>query len=108
MCIAGYTMGMSKGAGLRAGVAVSVAALRAGLYGRNSKGLDKSIDEQLVEGREAAEDNGWPIVAEYSDGISASRFGRKTRKEWHHLLDALDEGLLDVMTTWAPARSDRE
>jgi hypothetical protein len=70
---------MPNAAGLRAGVVLSVGALRAGLYGRNSKGLDKSIDAQLVEGRDAAEDNGWPIVAEYSDGVSASRFGRKSR-----------------------------
>jgi DNA invertase Pin-like site-specific DNA recombinase len=80
----------------------------AGLYGRNSKGLDKSIDDQLVEGREAAEDNCWPIVAEYSDGVSASRFGRMTRKQWHQLLDDLDWGLLDVIITWEPSRADRD
>jgi site-specific DNA recombinase len=108
VCFVVYTRFMSNGAGLRAGVALSVGSLRAGLYGRNSKGLDKSIDEQLVEGREAAEDNGWPIVAEYSDGVSASRFGRKTRKEWHNLLDDLDQGLLDVIITWEPSRADRD
>ncbi len=48
----------------RAGIALPVSSLKAGLYGHNSKGLDKSIDEQIVEGRRAADDNGWPIVAE--------------------------------------------
>src|SRR6266545_2444001 len=99
---------MPNAAETRTGVYLPVGSLRAGLYGRNSKGLDKSIDEQIVEGREAAEDNGWPIVAEYSDGVSASRFGRKTRKDWHRLLDDLDQGLLDVIITWEPSRADRD
>jgi site-specific DNA recombinase len=83
-------------------------SLRAGLYGRNSKGLDKSIDEQIVEGRQAADDNGWPIVAEYSDGVSASRFGRKTREDWHRLLQDMEDGNLDVIITWEPSRADRD
>jgi site-specific DNA recombinase len=99
---------MSNGAGRKAGVFLPAGSLRAGLYGRNSKGLDKSIDDQIVEGREAAEDNGWPIVAEYSDGVSASRFGRKVRKDWHRLLDDLEQGLLDVIITWEPSRADRD
>src|SRR6266511_3690891 len=99
---------MPNAAETRTGVYLPVGSLRAGLYGRNSKGLDKSIDEQIVEGREAAEDNGWPIVAEYSDGVSASRFGRKTHKDWHRLLDDLDQGLLDVIITWEPSRADRD
>jgi DNA invertase Pin-like site-specific DNA recombinase len=92
----------------RPGVVLPVSSLRAGLYGRNSKGLDKSIDEQIVEGRQAAEDNGWPIVAEYSDGVSASRFGHRVRKDWRRLLDDLDEGELEVIITWEPSRADRD
>jgi DNA invertase Pin-like site-specific DNA recombinase len=89
-------------------VYLPVSSLRAGLYGRNSKGLDKSIDDQIVEGRQAGEDNGWSIVAEYSDGVSASRFGRKVRRDWHRLLSDLDAGLLDVIITWEPSRADRD
>jgi DNA invertase Pin-like site-specific DNA recombinase len=92
----------------RVGVALPVSALRAGLYGRNSKGLDKSIDDQIDEGRQAAEDNGWPIVAEYSDAVSASRFGRKVRRDWQRLLSDLDAGLLDLIITWEPSRADRD
>jgi DNA invertase Pin-like site-specific DNA recombinase len=92
----------------RAGVYLPVSTLRAGLYGRNSKDLDKSIDDQLVEGRQAADDHGWPIVAEYSDGVSASRFGHRVRKDWQRLLDDLDEGLLDLIITWEPSRADRD
>jgi outer membrane biogenesis lipoprotein LolB len=68
---------MSNAANVRTGVHLPVSSLRAGLYGRNSKGLDKSIDDQIVEGRQAAGDNGWSLVEEYSDGVSASRFGTK-------------------------------
>lgn len=85
-----------------------MSSLKAGLYGHNSKGLDKSIDEQIVEGRRTADDNGWPIVAEYSDGVSASRFGRKVRRDWQRLLTDLNEGLLDVIITWEPSRADRD
>jgi DNA invertase Pin-like site-specific DNA recombinase len=95
----------TAGARPRAGVA---ATLRAGLYGRNSKGLDKSIDDQLDEGREAAEERAWELVAEYSDAVSASRFGTKVRKDWQRLLKDLDAGLLDVVITWEPSRADRD
>jgi DNA invertase Pin-like site-specific DNA recombinase len=99
---------MANIAELRTGVYLPVSALRAGLYGRNSKGLDKSIDEQIVEGRQAAQVNGWPIVAEYSDGVSASRFGRSPRQDWHRLLADMEQGLLDVIVTWEPSRADRD
>jgi site-specific DNA recombinase len=92
----------------RIGIALPVSSLRAGLYGRNSKDLDKSIDDQLVEGRQAADDHGWPIVAEYSDGVSASRFGHRVREDWQRLLTDLDEGELDVIITWEPSRADRD
>lgn len=108
MVIVVYAIAMPNATDTRAGVFLPAGSLRAGLYGRNSKGLDKSIDEQLDEGREAAADRGWPIVAEYSDGVSASRFGRKSRKKWQQLLADLDEGLLDVIITWEPSRADRD
>lgn len=82
--------------------------LRAGLYSRESKDKAKSIDDQAVEGREAAGDRGWPIVAEYTDGVSASRFGGKIRKGWQKLLGDLDARILDVVITWEPSRADRD
>jgi DNA invertase Pin-like site-specific DNA recombinase len=86
----------------------TTATLRAGLYSRESKDKLKSIDDQAAEGREAAACRGWVLAAEYSDGTSASRFGRKVRQHWLSLLADLDAGLLDVVITWEPSRADRD
>lgn len=84
------------------------AVLRAGLYGRESKDKTKSVDDQLAEGRGAIDERGWSLVDSYTDGVSASRFGRKIRKGWNRLLADLDDGLLDVVVTWEPSRADRD
>lgn len=73
-----------------------------------NEGIGRSLDQFGVALGERHQQHGWPIVAEYSDGVSASRFGRKARKEWHQLLEDLDEGLLDVIITWEPSRADRD
>jgi hypothetical protein len=54
--------------------------LRAGLYGRESQDKTKSVDDQLNDGRTAIVDRDWVLVDLYTDGVSASRFGRKIRK----------------------------
>lgn len=84
------------------------ATLRAGIYGRESKDKQKSIDSQIAESREAALEHGWDIVAEYTDGVSASRFGTKVRRGWKRLLVDLDAGALDVVIAWEPSRADRD
>lgn len=82
--------------------------MRAGLYGRESKDKTKSVDDQLADGRAAVADRGWSLVDLYTDGVSASRFGRRIRKGWNRLLADLDEGLFDVIVTWEPSRADRD
>jgi site-specific DNA recombinase len=86
----------------------TAAPLRAGLYSRESKDKTKSIDDQAEESREAAADRGWLIVDEYTDGVSASRFGSKVRKGWRRLLEDLDARALDVVVAWEPSRADRD
>lgn len=86
----------------------STANLRAGIYSRESKDKTKSIDDQAAESLAAVADRGWTIVAQYSDGVSASRFGRKVRLDWRRLLADLDAGALDVVVAWEPSRADRD
>lgn len=83
------------------------ASLRAGVYSRQSKDEATSIDGQTTVSLRAAAERGWTIVGTYSDGTSASRFGRRTRLDWHRLLEDLDAGLLDVVVAWEPSRADR-
>lgn len=84
------------------------ATLRAGIYGRESKDKLKSIDDQTEDGRAACDERAWTIAGEYADGVSASRFGGKVRKDWRRLLADLDAGLLDVVVAWEPSRADRD
>lgn len=81
---------------------------RAGIYARESKDKAKSIEDQATEGEEAAAEHSWRIVARYTDGVSASRFGGKTRKGWQQLLADLDAGELDIVIAWEPSRADRD
>ena len=82
--------------------------LRVGLYGRESKDKTKSIDDQLAESRDAAAERAWTVVAEYTDGVSASRFGTQVRRGWRRLLADLDAGELDAIVAWEPSRADRD
>ncbi len=82
--------------------------LRAGVYGRESKDKTKSIDDQVRAGIDAVGDQGWHLEEVYTDGASASRFGRKVRRDWARLLTDLDAGSLDVVVVWEASRGDRD
>lgn len=79
------------------------------LYGRNSNGEEKSIEDQLAEGREDADAEGIRIPDEfvYSDGLSASWYGKKTRDEWARVLDDVEHRRWDVLILWEASRGDR-
>lgn len=80
---------------------------RAATYSRQSRNKAKSIDEQGTENRVAAEANQWTVVAEYSDGSSASRYATKTRADWGRVLGDIDERRFDVLILWESSRGDR-
>jgi site-specific DNA recombinase len=81
---------------------------RAGIYGRNSKANEKSIDDQLKLGRAAVGREGWTLAGEYHDDSSASRYRTKERDDWARLLADLAAGALDVLVLWKPARGSRD
>lgn len=81
---------------------------RAGIYGRNSKANDKSIEDQLKLGRAAVAKEGWTLAGEYHDDSSASRYRTKERDHWARLLTDLEAGRLDILVLWKPARGSRD
>ena len=84
------------------------ADLAALLYGRQSQHKDRSIAEQLDLGRDRADAEGWTVLREYQDGVSASRHATKKRDQWPELLAEIDAGQGDVLWLWESSRGDRK
>lgn len=82
--------------------------LRAVIYGRQSHGSERSIDQQREACRRDAQTEGYTIVADYSDPISASRYARTQRDEWPLLLADIAAGKVDVVVLWESSRGDRQ
>jgi site-specific DNA recombinase len=80
---------------------------RAGIYGRQSHGSTKSIDEQVTECTDDVAELGWELAGTYRDTVSASRYARKSRDDWPRLLAAVDAGELDAVVIWESSRGDR-
>ena len=81
--------------------------MRASVYGRQSSNKAKSINEQLESGMQAIRAEGWQHAGTYKDGVSASRYGTKTRSDWQRLLADLKTGAFDVLVLWESSRGDR-
>ena len=77
------------------------------IYGQQSLGKDSSITEQLDLGRKRAEAEGWTVHDVYSDGVSASRHGRKTRTDWAKLHADVTADRVNVIWLWESSRGDR-
>lgn len=86
----------------------SATPLRAGVYGRESKGKQKSVDDQVALGTTACNEHGWELAGVYDDGSSASRFATKARKDWHRLDADIKAHKLDVLIVWEITRGSRE
>jgi DNA invertase Pin-like site-specific DNA recombinase len=86
----------------------SASPLRAGVYGRESKGKQKSVDDQVELGAQVIAEHGWVFTGSYDDGSSASRFATKVRADWTRLAGDLASGVLDVLIVWEVTRGTRE
>lgn len=84
---------------------MSIDTIRTVNYSRNSSAKQKSINEQAAENRAVAETNGWTVVADLSDPLSASRYATKVRANWALLLGLL--ATVDMVVLWEPSRGDR-
>ncbi|HET8642502.1 MAG TPA: recombinase family protein, partial [Pseudonocardiaceae bacterium] len=91
----------------------STESRRAVLYARVSELIEgrKSVDDQLSELRVWARRDGWQVVAEHrDDGISASRFARRTvrRDGWQQTMDLISAGSVDILAVWELSRASRD
>lgn len=77
-------------------------------YGRQSQHNDRSIEEQLDLGRARAADEGWLLLGEFHDGVSASRHTTKQRDDWPKVLALIAAGKVRVLWLWEPSRGDRK
>lgn len=87
---------------------MSDARKRAGVASRESKGQTKSIDDQDRENLAVCAEQGWEVVDLYRDGVSASRFGTRERRNWNRLVADVADGKLDVVVVWEVSRADRD
>jgi site-specific DNA recombinase len=80
----------------------------AAVYGRQSRGKEKSIGEQVELCTVDAEAEGLRVVATYTDATSASRYRRKDRATWPRVLAAVRAHEFDVLVLWISSRGDRD
>jgi DNA invertase Pin-like site-specific DNA recombinase len=77
--------------------------LRAILYDRISDDPDgerENVEIRLAESRAYCEEQGWVVVAEFSDNdVSASKFSRKPRPGYNDVLAAVKAGAGEVIVT---------
>lgn len=81
--------------------------VRAGVYDRESKGKESSIEDQNRENLAACEENGWSVAVRYRDKVGASRRSTKVRDGWPKVIVDVAAGRIDVLVVWEVARADR-
>lgn len=81
------------------------------LYARVSQARNdtRSVPDQLADLRAWAQREGWQIVTEHSDEMSASRYANgKTRPGWQQTMDVIAAGGVDVLCVWEISRASRD
>lgn len=79
----------------------------AAVYGRQSHGKETSVEDQLLAGHARCALLERPVVREYSDKVSVSRFGTKEREDWPKLVADVEAGHLGLVWLWDASRGDR-
>lgn len=82
--------------------------LTAAVYGRQSRGKEKSIAEQIDLCSADAAEQGWTVTNVYRDRTSASRYRRRDREEWAAVVAAVADRRFDVLILWVSSRGDRD
>lgn len=80
------------------------------LYARVSQARHetKSVPDQLAELRANVAREGWSIVDEQSDEVSASRYSKKARHGWTAVMESIAAGEVDTLALWEISRASRD
>jgi DNA invertase Pin-like site-specific DNA recombinase len=81
--------------------------VRAGVYGRESQGKIRSIEDQLADGRAEAASIGWTVVDEYQDKVSASRHASRPRDDWPKIMKDVRSRRINGVIVRDSSRADR-
>jgi DNA invertase Pin-like site-specific DNA recombinase len=57
--------------------------------------------------RKLTADGGWTVMGEYVDNDSASKSAVRTRRGWHQLQNAIDDGTVKAVAIWKLDRANR-
>jgi site-specific DNA recombinase len=82
----------------------------AGIYARQSKGDDTSVEDQVRRGKARCTTLGLSVFGLYRDKVSASRFGTesgKQREDWPRLVEDVQANRLGFVWLWDVSRADR-
>jgi len=94
-----------------AGVTVQAGAKPIWLYLRRSSFHDDggdAIERHRIDlTRKLAADGGWTVMGEYVDNDSASKTAVRTRRGWHQLQGAIDDGTVKAVAIWKLDRANR-
>lgn len=72
-------------------------------------GKEAGVDRQREDCQQLADSLGWEVVGEHVDNnISASKFGKKIRKEYLAMLQAIEAAEIDAIIMWDPDRLLRQ
>jgi site-specific DNA recombinase len=94
-----------------AGVTVANGTKPIWIYLRRSNFHDDGGDaierHRLDLTRKLAADGGWTVMGEFVDNDSASKTTVRTRKGWHQLQTAIDDGSVKAVAIWKLDRANR-
>ena len=86
--------------------------LRAFVYDRTSndpRGRGTANRDQNVENERFCQDQGWDIVARFTDpGKSASRHSKTRRDDYERMVDRVARGECDIIVVWESSRLSRD
>jgi len=93
------------------GVTVDVGTKPIWLYLRRSNFHDDggdAIERHRIDlTRKLSADGGWTVMGEYVDNDSASKTAVRTRRGWHQLQGAIDDGSVKAVAIWKLDRANR-
>lgn len=85
----------------------ALAEIHGGIYARQSRNRKMSIQDQIEEGLERFQGEGWPEPMVFRDGKGASRHSVGSRDDWPKVVELMETGQLNLLWLWEQSRGGR-